>query len=95
MSDIETTNPDTEQDVQTWLFAVISTAGWGCGNTHEEAIANIKRFNKFHKTQTPYLLVGFTQPVKDVYGSGFGGIGFTWAGERGEAVEIPMNGWEV
>ena len=95
MSDIETTNPDTEQDVQTWLFCVISAAGWGCGNTHEEAIANIKRFNKFHKTQTPYLLVGFTQPIKDVYGSGFGGIGFTWAGERGDSVEIPMNGWEV
>lgn len=95
MSDIETTNPDTEQDVQTYTFCVVSTLGWGCGNTHEEAIAAIKRYNKFHKTQTPYLLVAFTQPVKDVYGSYLGGVQFTWTGERGDSVRIPMNGWEV
>lgn len=95
MSDIETANPDTEQDVQTYTFCVVSTLGWGCGNTHEEAIAAIKRYNKFHKTQTPYLLVAFTQPVKDVYGSSLGGVQFTWTGERGDFVRIPMNGWGV
>ena len=81
-------------DWPTWTFVIVTGQGWACGNSHEECLKKIRSFHGgFRKNQTPYNLIGFTEPVKGFYVEMFR-YNWNWADVEGGLVQIPFNGWD-
>ena len=85
---------EVEVDVEapTFDFAILYWGGWAVGNSLDECLENGKRFGLRHKTQTPYLLVAFSEPVRNVRALMFG-LEWQWVDVVWKAIEIPMNGY--
>lgn len=93
MHDTDTSTPiETDTEIPTFDFAILFWGGWAVGNSLDECLDNGKRFGLRHKTQTPYLLVAFSEPVQHVRASMFG-LEWQWTDVVGKATEIPMNGY--
>jgi hypothetical protein len=81
--------PEGDEPDQTWTVVIYGPGYWGCGNSHQEAASNAAPHG-YRKTGH-HILMLFSEPVKDVSGSGFG-LRYSWVDKVGVCLEADING---
>jgi hypothetical protein len=75
---------NTSTITNTYTVIVYGLGFWGCGNSHDEAIANARKYGRgFNPRKDYHRVFEFTEPVHSVQAS-LMGVQWEWADKQGD-----------
>jgi hypothetical protein len=75
---------ETSTITTTYTVIVYGLGFWGCGNSHDEAIANARKYGRgFNPRKDYHRVFEFTEPVHSVQAS-LMGVQWEWADKQGD-----------